>query len=159
MSPRWQLRSLLTSLPLTKRTADNYSWIRYHSENPRIREWGWGNHREQDWMHQKGKESSYMLTALSLPKASTAPCQAVFSEPPFPPAGKENPGGTTSSPTQHCGSLCGNPYSSLAPQGLQGNLWDSTTGTLTIMKGGEGLATTSTWILAYWSMFTPVVPK
>ena len=99
-------------------------------------------------MHQKGKESSYMLTALSLPKASTAPCQAVFSEPPFPPAGKENPGGTTSSPTQHCGSLCGNPYSSLAPQGLQGNLWDSTTGTLTIMKGGEGLATTSTWILA-----------
>lgn len=39
MSPRWQYKSILTPLPVTK-TTYNYLWTRYHWENPEI--WGWG---------------------------------------------------------------------------------------------------------------------
>lgn len=41
MSPGWWQRSFLTSLPLTTRMTNNYSWIRGQWENSRTREWGW----------------------------------------------------------------------------------------------------------------------
>ena len=49
---------------------------------------------------------------------------------PVPPVGKDSLVGTTSSLHQHCGSLCGNPYSDLTLWGFQGaflglNHWES----------------------------------
>lgn len=62
-----------------------------------------------------------MLTTLSLPQASTAPHGKVSPEPLVPTVGKGNPSDTTS-PLQHCGSLCRRPSSYLTPQGLQRHL-------------------------------------
>lgn len=75
-------------------------------------------------------------------------CRVVFPELPVPLVGRESPGGITSSHPQHCGSLCGSSYSDLTPEGMQGNLWGSTSGNLTVRRRREGLAIISTWILA-----------
>lgn len=64
-------------------------------------------------------------------------------EPPFLPVGKESPRVTTNLP-QHRGSLWGSPYPDLTLRGLQGNLRGPDAGDQTVMKKGEGLATTST---------------
>lgn len=49
---------------------------------------------------------------------------------------------------QGCGSLFGSSHSSVAPWGLQGNLWGLTTKHLIVTEKDERFATTSTWILA-----------
>lgn len=74
------------------------------------------------------------VDCIALPQGQHNTMPMVFPKPPFPPAEKENPGWTTSSSTQHGGWVCANPYSNIAPQGLHGILWGSTTGNLTVMK-------------------------
>ena len=97
----------------------------------------------------EGTWSRYTLTTLPLTQASAAPWREVSSKSSAPPVGKENPQGTTSSPSvvghfagattlishhRDCRGICG-----AQPLGIW--LWQ---------RSGEGLATTSTWILADW---------
>lgn len=78
-----------------------------------------------------------MLTRLSFPQASTAPCGEISPEPPIPLVGKENPGKTTCTTSTLWVALWVSPYSNRTPQGLQGNQWGSTLGNL-IMIEKEG---------------------
>lgn len=131
MSPRWWHRSLLTQLPLTKRTTNNYSRTRHdwqiledegEAEHPL-------HHRDQDRLHQRISEVDTCLTSLPLTQASRAPCRAVFPEPLAPPVRKKNtednqqcPPALSHQPSSQQGSLCGGPFSHLAPWRLQVNL-------------------------------------
>ena len=62
------------------------------------------------------REAATHKTTLPILQASAAPHGGVSAEPPVPPVGKE-PREDNQHP-QHCGSLHGSPYSSLASWGL-----------------------------------------
>lgn len=79
-----------------------------------------------------------MFTTLPLPQASTTPCGEISPEPSVPPIGKENPGGSNPPHLQHWGHFVRAP-TLIVPQGLQGNLWGSATGNLTVMEKREGV--------------------
>ena len=73
------------------------------------------------------------MTASPLPRDNGASYGKTSPEPLVPPVGEQNPVGIAR-PAQLCGFLCGNPYSDLTPQELQGDLQGSTTGNLTVIE-------------------------
>ena len=77
-----------------------------------------------------------MLVLLPLPQACSAPHRDVSSEPPAPPMEKENLEGQPAPPS--IGSALWSPYSNLALDELQWNLWGSTMGSLAVMEKGGG---------------------
>lgn len=112
MSPRCQHRSVLTLLPAIP--TNKNSWTRHQWENPRTRDG-----RLKYILHHKDQDSlplsQYIITQRGLPWA--------FSDIQTP---------------EYCGSLPGNAYLGFTPQGLQGNLQDSTTGNLIVTEKGGG---------------------
>lgn len=86
--------------------------------------------RDQDRLHLKDKRSSYMLTALSLTQASTAPCREVSLEPIFLPVGRE-PGDNQVLSASWV--TLQKPLLRSHIMGLQGNLEASTTVNMTMM--------------------------
>lgn len=97
----------------------------------------------------EGKRSRHIFSTLPLPQASAEPWREVSPKPSVPPMGKKIPQGTTSSPGvvdhfaeattliphhRDCRGIC-----RAQPLGIW--LWQ---------RCREGLATTSTWILADW---------
>lgn len=102
MSPRWQNRSFLTSLPLTRIT-NNYSRTKHHPENPGT----WGVRLKNTVptllpallrprrTALQGEEKQLLIDHIAPPQASTTPCREVSLEPLAPLVEKKNPGRTT----------------------------------------------------------------
>lgn len=140
MSPRWQHRLFLTSLPFIITT--KYLRTRCHWENPRTREGMSLRHptfttQRLRQIVLEGKRSRHIFTTLPLPQASAGPWIEVFPEPSVPPMGKKDPRRDKQFP-QCCGSLCRSHYSHPTPQGLQGNLQATTTRNLTMTEMQRG---------------------
>ena len=133
MLPRWQNTLFLTLLPLTRRTTNSYSKTRHHWENPRTQEWNESTSDpteiKTEWIRRVREGAMHWLWPLQWVK---------------------RPRGSSQSPPAALGLFCGSPYSDFVPLGLQGSLWLSATGIGLWERMGEGLATTSTWILADW---------
>ena len=148
-SQRWQHKLLLISLSLTRRKTNNYSRTRYSQENSTTSGWGWSTPCITETKTDcTGKVREATTHWLHCP--SPRPVQhhrEVSPEPLIPPVEKRTWWALL---PQHCRSLCSSPYTDLTPRGLQGNLWGSTTGNLTVTEKGRVLTTTSTWILADW---------
>lgn len=136
MSPRFQHRLFLTSLPLIG-TTNKDSRTRRHGENPRTQGWGWSTPplypmpQRPGHTELEGKKSSYTLNALLLCQAR--PHEDASPELPDLPVGREPKG------NNHCGSLGRSLYSDLAPQGLQGKLQGSATGNQIVTECWRGL--------------------
>lgn len=134
-SPRWRNWSFLTSQEeqLIRRTTDNYSRTRHQWENPRTQ----GSeaplhHRAQDRLPKKGKRSSCSWLHCPFSRAVQRHMERSLWAP-SSSRGKREPRGTTIT-TQVLWSLWRSPYSDLTPRGLQGDLWDSTTGNLNMTE-------------------------
>ena len=69
-------------------------------------------------------------------------------EPAVPPGEAQSPGQTFHSAHPALWVTALEPPSGLNPRGLQGNLWDLTTGNRTVTAKGEGLAKTSALVWA-----------
>lgn len=137
--PRWRHRLFLTLFPLTRRMINTIQ-----KEAPLRESWNMGVKLKHAPVPQRprqtalgGAERWLHVTALLLFKVSIAPLGEVSPVPLVTLVGKENLEGKPAI-LQHCGSLCRSPYSDLTPQGLQGNLWGSTPGNLTVMEKGGG---------------------
>ena len=143
ISLRWWHRSFLTSFPLT-RTAIISSRTKHHWENPRTWEWAWST--PQDHIDQIRRVSKVpTFHHIVSPSGSVAPPRELSPETQIAQEGKENSEGKTS---PHFMGIMGpflrSPYSDLVPLGIW--LWG---------RGGKGLATTNTWILAEFNMQNP----
>ena len=115
MTLRWQRKSFLTSLTLTRRTTNTYSRTRHHWKNPRVREWGWSNPPPPETKRDCIRRVTEAATCwLHFPSPRTAQHHTERS----PPSHwfiqwKKRIQEVQPAPPPHCGSLFRSPYSDL----------------------------------------------